>query len=227
MKLTVCKSTDPFDFVSNNWINISKNKFTQIIIFRECFNFEFLPLFISYLRKAVNLSVMTPELKTACEVIFQEHKLSNQVKWNRDAFRGQISLGLSELAKDTLVKKKILLLPDKSRKVITLLNPAVVDAGSFEEAEEIIITNKQPVTASVEFGQQVYVANQVFKADIPKTSLVKKPIAAITQTPAVVAESKWYMKPIFYYVIWPICAAIAGILLTFLISTTYTELFWR
>ena len=227
MKLTVCKSTDPFDFVSNNWINISKNKFTQIIIFRECFNFEFLPLFISYLRKAVNLSVMTPELKTACEVIFQEHKLSNQVKWNRDAFRGQISLGLSELAKDTLVKKKILLLPDKSRKVITLLNPAVVDAGSFEEAEQIIITNKQPVTASVEFGQQVYVANQVFKADIPKTSLVKKPIAAITQTPAVVAESKWYMKPIFYYVIWPICAAIAGILLTFLISTTYTELFWR
>jgi len=170
---------------------------------------------------------MTPELKTACELIFQEHKLSNQVKWNREAFRGQISLGLSELAKDTLVKKKIILLPDKSRKVITLLNPAVAGAGSFEEAEEIIITNKQPVTGSAEFDQQVYVANQVFKAGIPKTSLVKKPIAAVTQTPAVVAESKWYMKPIFYYVIWPICAAIAGVLLTFLISTAYTEFFWR
>ena len=170
---------------------------------------------------------MTPELKTACEVIFQEHKLSNQVKWNRDAFRGQISLGLSELAKDTLVKKNILLLPDKSRKVITLLNPVVALAENFEEAEEIITTKKQPVLATVENDQSVYIANHVFGADRPLVSPIKNPLPTIVQGPAVAAETKWYMKPIFYYVIWPICAAVAGVLLTFLICTAYAELFWR
>ena len=170
---------------------------------------------------------MTPELKTACEVIFQEHKLSNQVKWNRDVFSGQISLGLSELAKDTLLKKNILLLPDKSRKIITLLNPVVARAESFEEAEEIITTKKQPVLATLEYDQPVYGANHVFGADIPTASAIKKPIAAIVQTPAAVVEPKWYLKPIFYYVIWPICGAAAGALFTFLICKAYAELFWR
>ena len=37
---------------------------------------------------------MTPELKIACEVVFQEHKTSSYpVTWNRDAFRGRLSTG--------------------------------------------------------------------------------------------------------------------------------------
>jgi len=174
---------------------------------------------------------MTPELKTACEVVFQEHKISNQIKWNRDAFRGQISLGLSELAKETLVRKNIILLPNKTRKAITLLNPAVAGAGSFEEAEEIIITRRQtPVVANLQHSEPVYIAKHVFEIDIPATSGTKQPAKQslpVTQSPVVIAGTKWYMQPFFCYVIWPLCAAVAGALLTFLISTAYAEIFWR
>src|SRR5690242_5668765 len=87
---------------------------------------------------------MTPELRTACEVVFQEHKVSAQpIKWSSETFRGRISLGLSDLAKDTLVKKKIIVVPNKSKKVITQLNPVVASAASFEEADDIITNNKQ------------------------------------------------------------------------------------
>jgi len=170
---------------------------------------------------------MTPELKTACEVVFQEHKASNQIKWNRDAFRGQISIGLSELAKETLVRKNIILLPDKSRKIITLLNPAVAAAGSFEEAEEIIITKAHtPVPVKPEYEPPVYTASHVFKKEKPVASPLKKSLPPVP-SPFVIHTTKWYMKPFFYYVVWPICAAAAGVLLTYLISTAYTELFWR
>jgi len=170
---------------------------------------------------------MTPELKTACEVVFQEHKASNQIKWNRDAFRGQISIGLSELAKETLVKKNIILLPDKSRKIITLLNPAVATAGSFEEAEEIIITKaKTPVTAKPAYEPPVYTASHVFEKEKPVVSPVKKSLPPVP-SPIVINATKWYLKPFFYYFVWPICAAAAGVLLTYLISVAYTELFWR
>src|SRR5215475_10004455 len=82
---------------------------------------------------------MTPELKVACELVFQEHKSSGQpIKWSRDAFRGRISIGLSEMAKETLVKKRIILLPNKAKKTFTQLNPEVASATSFEEAEQMI-----------------------------------------------------------------------------------------
>src|SRR5262245_17036172 len=84
---------------------------------------------------------MTPELKTACEVVFQEHKLSSQIRWNKDTFRGRISIGLSEMAKETLVQKHIIFLPNKSKKLITLLNPAIAGAASFEEAKTMIENN--------------------------------------------------------------------------------------
>jgi hypothetical protein len=91
---------------------------------------------------------MTPELKIACEVVFQEHKSSGQpIKWTRDTFRGRISIGLSEMAKETLIRKNIILIPNKSKRIITQLNPAVAIATSFEEAEEMI-KNKTPVLVS-------------------------------------------------------------------------------
>lgn len=170
---------------------------------------------------------MTPELKTACEVVFQEHKASNQIKWNRDAFRGQISIGLSELAKETLVRKNIILLPDKSRKVITLLNPAVAGAGSFEEAEEIIITRAHtPVAPKPGYEPPVYTQSHVFEKKKPVVSPIKKSLIPAPSS-VVLNTTKWYLKPFFCYVVWPICAAAAGVLLTYLISTAYTELFWR
>ena len=65
---------------------------------------------------------MTPELKTACEVVFQEHKTSAYpVTWNRDAFRGRLSTGLTEMAKDTLLRKNIIYYPNPTKKINTIL----------------------------------------------------------------------------------------------------------
>ncbi len=167
---------------------------------------------------------MTPELKTACEVIFQEHKTSNQIKWNRDAFRGQLSIGLSELAKETLVKKKIIILPNKSKKIVTSLNPVVATAGSFEEAEAMISSTAPKwvnVTTAVEptpKNNEPAIVPPVYNdAVLPTTYSSEKSITL----------SRWYIRPFFYYFMWPLCAAIAGAIITFLIDRAYTELFWR
>ena len=79
---------------------------------------------------------MTPELRTSCELVFQEHKSSSLITWNKDAFRGRMSIGLSEMAKATLLQKNIIYFPKPTKKTITVLNPEVAGASSFEEAVE-------------------------------------------------------------------------------------------
>src|SRR6478672_740326 len=124
---------------------------------------------------------MTPELKTACELVFQEHKLSAQpIKWSRDAFRGRITIGLSELAKETLVKKNIILWPDKSKKIFTKLNPDVASARSFEEAEKMIET-KKPVLATMPVIEGHFnVADLVADLDTVKIPTVLNSAATLT-----------------------------------------------
>ena len=105
---------------------------------------------------------MTPELKKACEVVFQEHKLSNQpIKWNRDIFQGRISLGLTEKAKMTLVEKNIIFSPDKTKKIITQLNPTVAAATSFEEAEDIIENKVLTVVTSMADDQSTFFTESI------------------------------------------------------------------
>jgi len=127
---------------------------------------------------------MTPELKTACELVFQEHKLSPQpIKWHRDAFRGRISIGLTEMAKETLVRKNIILWPDKSKKIFTKLNPEVASARSFEEAEKMIET-KKPVLATMPVIEGNFnVADLVADLDTVKTpTVLTSPTTVITPT---------------------------------------------
>ena len=169
---------------------------------------------------------MTPELKIACEVVFQEHKAATQpIKWNREAFRGRISIGLSAMAKETLVSKSIIFSPDKSKKIITLLNPVVVAAASFEEAEEMIKNKVQVAAPAVTNDQPVYIAEPVsdFNKLTGKYSDSWLSIAGVAEAP--LAGIKWYMKPIFYYVVWPLCAAAAGAGIAFLIHLSYSEIF--
>jgi hypothetical protein len=176
---------------------------------------------------------MPPELKTACEVVFQEHKVSAQpIKWNRDAFRGRISIGLSAMAKETLVKKNIIFLPDKSKKIITLLNPAVATAASFEEAEAIIENKAEAAVTSVRVDHTPYMTRQTSGATIPRPayshqllSIAGEPQTQVAQT----ALTKWYMKPLFFYVVWPFCAAVAGAAISYLLDFSYTKLFldWK
>jgi len=166
---------------------------------------------------------MTPELKTACELIFQEHKLSAQpIKWNRDAFRGRISIGLSEMAKETLVKKNIILLPAQSKKLFTQLNPDVAGAHSFEEAEKIIET-KIPNLHTPAYDAETYITDHVFGFSATPPRAQQRPVA---RTPQIkLADKKWYLKPFYLYVAWLICGAAAGVLISRLMDLAYTELF--
>ena len=191
---------------------------------------------------------MTPELKTACELVFQEHKLSAQpIKWSRDAFRGRISIGLSEMAKETLVKKNIILWPDKSKKIFTKLNPDVATARSFEEAEKMIET-KKPVLATMPVIEGGFnVADLIAELESPPTATpTPTPVTAKQTAPSLspsrsynlmkivpptdttettVVDVQWWMKPLYLYVIWPVCGAVVGVLISMLMNFAYQQLF--
>lgn len=168
---------------------------------------------------------MTPELKTACEVVFQEHKISGlPVKWNRDSFRGKISIGLSEIAKETLVRKNIILLPHRSKKIITHLNPAVAAAASFEEAETMIENKIPDLTAGIT-DEPVHITHQVSGSVTPRPAFSYPLLSIAGKSGSRIAGVKWYMKPLFYYFVWPVCVAAAGALITYLIGIAYSALF--
>jgi hypothetical protein len=173
---------------------------------------------------------MTPELKTACQVVFQEHKTSKYpVTWNRDAFRGRISTGLSEMAKETLIKKNIIQFPNPSKKIITVLNPVAATASTYEEAEELVLNRVPAMATAVAVKEQpayttsrrsVFVTHTV--AHHPIVTL-----AANGKTEAILPalqETKWYLRPVFVYGVWPVCAAIAGGVIAYLMGSAYTEL---
>ncbi len=168
---------------------------------------------------------MTPELKTACELVFQEHKTSSPIKWNRDSFRGRISIGLSEMAKETLVKKNIIFLPHKNKKIITLLNPEVATASSFEEAEKIIVTKTPELVTRSEYDPDTYINDHVFGFAATPSKYAHHVVSISDEPAAFISATKWYLKPAFCYFIWPVCAAVAGALLSWLLDFTYTELF--
>lgn len=167
---------------------------------------------------------MTPELKIACEVVFQEHKSSSYpVTWNRDIFRGRISTGLSEMAKDTLVRKNIIKYPNPAKKILTVLNPAVSAATSYEEAEDMILNKVPSLAASRVDNHPTYVANHV--STFTRQPVTQRLVTITgTATETITHEVKWYMKPLFVYVIWPVCAAIVGGFIAYLMGTAYTEL---
>jgi hypothetical protein len=163
---------------------------------------------------------MTPELKIACEIVFQEHKTSpDPILWSKNAFRGRISIGLREMAKETLVRKNVIYYLNPVKKINTLLNPAAVEAATFEEAIQLV-QNKMPVLLASTADQRpayipMKVSTPINLSPKPTLRLVKitgEPETAITKV-------KWYLKPIFYYVVWPLCSAAVSILIAYLISS--------
>jgi|SRR5215472_936423 len=170
---------------------------------------------------------MTPELKTACEVIFQEHKI-HPIKWKRDSFRGKISIGLSEMAREILVKKNIILLPKKSKKAFTQLNPDAAAADSFEEAEKMIETKRSEPADRSDYDAKTYIAEHVvgspFKLNSSPPSQNEFFIAYTPET-KILPGTKWWLKPVFSYFLWPLAGAVIGLLLAWLIDLAYTALF--
>jgi hypothetical protein len=186
---------------------------------------------------------MTPELRASCELVFQEHKLAaSPIAWNKHIFREKMSIGLSDLAKETLVKKKIIYFPKPAKKTITILNPEVATASSFEEAIAIAESKSsaiegEPVKEKTLYDE-IYSPEFLEYADpedfTPPRKTIKeqtKPkvkeiqtqadIQLQTQSALVAAtatEEKWWLKPAFYYVIWPLAAAIVSVTIAWLMS---------
>lgn len=164
---------------------------------------------------------MTPELQAACEAIFEEHK-NRTFSWAKDIFHGRISTGMLDLAKETLLEKNIIFYPNRAKKTITALNPDVSKAENVEEALSII-SGKPHIPALVINDK---------KNSLPKTekpALVNKPPAIIRKivTPENVEDidrPKWYMRPLFIYFIWPVCAAILFWFIAYLIGVIYFNL---
>ncbi len=143
---------------------------------------------------------MTPELKNACEVVFQEHKTSvKPITWNKDSFRGRLPFGLSAMAKEILVTKNIICFPNPEKKIITRLNPVAVAASNFEEADGLVQNRMPAFVTSIPDDEPDYIANPVN----PSTKNNNYLFVRITGQPVAVAnETKWYMRPLFYYVVW-------------------------
>ena len=185
---------------------------------------------------------MTPELKIACEVVFQEHKAATTpVAWNRDVFRGRLSTGMSEKAKETLVEKKVIHFPNPAKKNFTVLNPLAFAASNYTEAE-LMVTNPVPAMAGFEYEQKQK-ESTVFipRAERPtyqsngSSNSVTAYLARSVNAPRLVtitgkAEAiqqhlpKWYQKPLLVYIVWPLLAALAGGVIAYLIGEAYTGL---
>ena len=165
---------------------------------------------------------MTPELKTACEVVFQEHKTSAYpVTWNRDAFRGRLSTGLTEMAKDTLLRKNIIYYPNPAKKINTILNPDVFSASSYEEAANMILNKATVLSGSRVDHQGTLVADKV--STTISRPVTRRLVTHSGETETIAAEIKWYMKPVFFYIVWPVLAAVTGGAIAYLMGTIYTD----
>ena len=170
---------------------------------------------------------MTPELKIACEVVFQEHKTSvKPITWSKDAFRGRLPFGLSAMAKEILVNKNIICFPNPEKKMITLLNPVSVAAANFEEAGELAQKRVSSFVTNIPDDQPASIADPA-NSNNHKVKHNNYLFVRITGQPVVVAdETKWYMKPLYYYAVWPACAAIAGAIIAWLMGFVYSKLFF-
>jgi hypothetical protein len=163
---------------------------------------------------------MTPELKSACELVFQEHKISGKpINWNKDSFRGQLSFGMAAMAKQTLEMRHIICTVSPVKKTVTFLNPVAAAATNVEEAE-VMIENKIPVLVSNKVDDQpAYVAHRVSGfANTTTTDDTDRLLKYRGKTIATQAEIQWWAKPVFTYIILPVSAAVAGGLITYLLG---------
>jgi hypothetical protein len=162
---------------------------------------------------------MTPELKEACELAFQEHKSGHPINWDKDVFRGRISFGLSAMAKQTLERRNIISTLNPAKKTITVLNPAAVTATTFEEAEEMLLNKPQVVIATTTDDKPSYISHNSSSFASPITNYTDRLVHSAAKSVTVTGEIKWYMKPLFYYIAWPVCAAVVGGFIAWFLAT--------
>jgi hypothetical protein len=160
---------------------------------------------------------MTPELKSSCELIFQEHKAAaRHITWSKEAFRGRISIGLCEMAKETLLEKKVIYLPKPPKRHITSLNPLILDAATFEDAIAMIQNPVKRAGIVQEYQLDVKEARQDTAAN---HEIMISPVLNTGSHQAVeLPIEKWYLRPFYYYFLWPVLALAGSILIAHLMS---------
>jgi hypothetical protein len=155
------------------------------------------------------------------------------------------------MAKETLVKKNIIVWPDKSKKIFTKLNPDVATARSFEEAEKMIETKAPALAITPVIDGGFNVADLAADLNgfqsattLTASSVLATPVTPVTPAPTpthsysmmkivpltettetAAAEIKWWMKPAYLYFVWPVCGAVAGIFISMLMNLVYHALF--
>ena len=162
---------------------------------------------------------MTPELKSACELVFREHKVTGKpINWNKDSFRGQLSFGMAEMARQTLEKKNIICSVSPAKKTITVLNPVAATATNVEEAAGML-QNKIPALVTDLVDKPVhYSTDQVQHYTSATKDFTVQVLKIRNNTAAIQSETLWWKKPYFTYIILPVCAAVAGGLITYLLG---------
>ena len=170
---------------------------------------------------------MTPELQAACEAIFQEHK-NHPVSWNKDVFRGRISTGMLDLAKEILIEKNIIYYQHPGKKLVTILNPDLVKAGNFPEAMGIVSGKPLMPAVTPEKIQSpaIKINHQPKETPVPVIQM-KPPQQTLTEPVDEFNAIKWYLRPVFIYFIWPLLGAAVFWLIAYLISAGYEELFLK
>jgi hypothetical protein len=130
------------------------------------------------------------------------------------------------MAKQTLVKKNIILLPNKTKRVFTQLNPDVATAANFEEAEKIIATKTTDQQVTPSSAAETHVAEHVsVAATAPAPVKIHDllPVAAAFESRS--TEINWWKKPWLLYFVWPVCGAAGGALISVLMDFVYRLLF--
>lgn len=162
---------------------------------------------------------MTPELRKACELVFQEHKASAKpINWNKDPFLGRLSFGQAVMARETLEKRNIICPFNPTKKTVTVLNPAAATAAGFEEAGRMIDRNIQVLVSNSADDEPAYITHHVtgFTNTIAaNTDKLQKIRISSKTTPTITKEWK---NSLFVYIIWVVCAAAAGGLITYLLG---------
>ena len=162
---------------------------------------------------------MTPELKNACELVFQEHKRATEpISWTKDSFRGRLSFGMAALAKETLVRRNIICPRNPAKKTFTILNPMATGAASFEEAEEMIQNKRPVIVLNKEEGEKrEYTTHRISTVKNSSTDIKSGPLEPNNKLVTKSRQTSW-MKPVIWYFILPVCGAIAGGLVTYLLG---------
>jgi len=90
--------------------------------------------------------------------------------------------------------------------------------GNFNVADLVKELETPPTQTAKQFTATSPLQN-------PRTYSLMKIVPPTETTETRVAEVKWWMKPFYLYVVWPVCGAVLGVLISMLMNLAYHQFF--